>query len=72
MSETTDAPCQPSAVASAVSTTEDSAFVELLDASQDQLDASVASLRAALPTKEALLHEVMRRFALTEQLRATA
>lgn len=60
----------------AVSTTRESAadggLVELLGTSQHELDAIVASLRAALATKETLLHEVMQLSALTEQLRAMA
>ena len=60
----------------AVSTTQegaaDSGLVELLGTSQHELDAIVASLRAALATKETLLHEVMQLSALTEQLRTMA
>ena len=50
----------------------DGGLVALLGSSQHELDAIVASLRAALTTKETLLHEVMELSALTEQLRAMA
>ena len=60
----------------AVSNTQESAadggLVDLLGTSQHELDAIVASLRAALATKETLLHEVMQLSALTEQLRTMA
>lgn len=50
----------------------DESLVALLGTSQHELDAIVASLRAALATKETLLHEVMELSALTEQLRTMA
>lgn len=61
----------------AVSTTQngtaaDDGLVALLGTSQHELDAIVASLRAALVTKELLLHEVMELANLTEQLQAMA
>ena len=61
----------------AVSTTQDSTaaddgLVGLLGTSQHELDAIVASLRAALATKELLLHEVMELAGLTEQLKTMA
>ena len=61
----------------AVSTTQDGnaadgGLVALLGTSQHELDAIVASLRAALATKETLLHEVKELSSLTEQLRAMA
>ncbi len=52
--------------------TADGSLVSLLGTSQQELDAIVASLRAALATKETLLHEVMELSALTEQLRTMA
>ncbi|WP_447791654.1 MULTISPECIES: methyl-accepting chemotaxis protein [Pseudomonas] len=61
----------------AVSTTQngtaaDGGLVALFSASQHELDAIVASLRAALTTKETLLHEVMALSNLTEQLQTMA
>jgi methyl-accepting chemotaxis protein len=61
----------------AVSTTQDGTaaddgLVALLGTSQHELDAIVTSLRAALATKELLLHEVMELASHTEQLRAMA
>lgn len=50
----------------------DGGLVALLGTSQHELDAIVASLRAALATKETLLHEVMELSTLTEQLRTMA
>ncbi len=47
-------------------------LVELFGTSQRELDAIIASLRAALITKETLLHEVMALSALTEQLQTMA
>ncbi|WP_390897881.1 methyl-accepting chemotaxis protein [Pseudomonas citri] len=51
---------------------EEGGLVELFGASQRELDAIVASLRAALTTKETLLHEVMVLAGLTEQLQSMA
>lgn len=61
----------------AVSTTQDSTaaddgLVALIGTSQHELDAIVASLRAALATKELSLHEVMELASLTEQLKTMA
>ncbi|TWC18451.1 methyl-accepting chemotaxis protein [Pseudomonas sp. SJZ101] len=47
-------------------------LVELFGTSQRELDAIIASLRAALTTKETLLHQVMALSSLTEQLQAMA
>lgn len=60
-----------------VSDTQDGAaaegrLVELFGTSQRELDAIIASLRAALTTKETLLHEVMALSSLTEQLQTMA
>jgi methyl-accepting chemotaxis protein len=52
--------------------TEEGGLVELFGASQRELDDIVASLRAALATKETLLHEVMTLAGLTEQLQEMA
>jgi methyl-accepting chemotaxis protein len=51
---------------------EEGGLVELFGASQRELDDIVASLRAALTTKETLLHEVMALAGLTEQLQSMA
>jgi methyl-accepting chemotaxis protein len=53
-------------------TTMDGGLVMLFGTSQHELDAIVASLRAALTTKETLLHEVMALSRLTEQLQTMA
>ncbi|MGF6400266.1 methyl-accepting chemotaxis protein [Pseudomonas frederiksbergensis] len=47
-------------------------LVELFGTSQRELDAIIASLRAALTTKETLLHEVIALSSLTEQLQTMA
>lgn len=53
-------------------TAADDGLVALLGSSQHELDAIVTSLRAALATKELLLHEVVQLASLTEQLHAMA
>jgi methyl-accepting chemotaxis protein len=53
-------------------TAADGGLVALLGTSQHELDAIVSSLRAALATKEMLLHEVMALSSLTEQLQTMA
>ena len=60
------------AVSSTQDGTADGGLVALLGTSQHELDAIVGSLRAALATKESLLHEVTELSSLTEQLRTMA
>jgi len=60
------------AVAASQGQDEGGGLVALLDSSQSELDSIITSLRAALTSKESLLHEVMALANFTEQLRAMA